>query len=167
MIEFQSFSELMNELHMEAAYLFDHWIVLAILMVSFMVATYTDMTSMKIYDRFNQSLAFLRICLVPLVPITASSFLGFGIGFVVLVIPAIMMMHKMGGDIKFVSIMGTFLGGGLTIIFMFFACLYMLIFSGIRKLQTHQSVRNIATPFAPFFFLSFLTIWMLFGFGVL
>lgn len=166
MIEFQSFSELMAELHMEAAYIFNHKIVLMILVFSFFVATYTDMTEMKIYDRFNQALAFLRICLIPLIPITASSFIGWAVGFFVLIIPAVLLMHKCGGDIKFVSILGTFLGGGLTIIFMFFSCAYMLIYSGIRKIQTKQAVKHIATPFAPFFFMSFMTIWILFAFGV-
>ena len=167
MIEFQTFSELMAELHMEAAYIFEHKIAFMILVFFFFVATYTDMTEMKIYDRFNQALAFLRICLIPLIPVTSSSIIGFAIGFFVLIIPAVMLMHQCGGDIKFVSILGTYLGGGLTIIFMFFACAYMLIYSGIRKIQTKQEVKHIATPFAPFFFLSFITIWMLFGFGVL
>ncbi len=167
MIDLQKISEIMNELHVEASYIFNNWIVLAILVFSFFVATYTDMTSMKIYDRFNQALAFLRICLIPVIPVTSSTLIGCVIGFVVLVIPAIMLMHKCGGDIKFVSVLGSFLGGGLTIIFMFFSCAYMLIYSGIRKIQTKKPVSKIPTPFAPFFFLSFLTIWALFACGVL
>ena len=162
-----TFSEIMNELHMEASYIFNSKIVLAILVFSFFVATYTDMTSMKIYDRFNQSLAFLRICLIPLIPVTPSTIIGCIIGFVVLVLPAIALMHRMGGDIKFVTVLGSFLGGGLTIIFMFFSCTYMLIYSGIRRIQTKKPVSKIPTPFAPFFFLSFLTIWALFACGVI
>ena len=162
-----TFSEIMNELHMEASYIFNSKIVLAVLVFSFFVATYTDMTSMKIYDRFNQALAFLRICLIPLIPVTTSTILGCVIGFVVLVLPAIALMHRMGGDIKFVTVLGSFMGGGLTIIFMFFSCAYMLIYSGIRKIQTKKPVSKIPTPFAPFFFMSFLTIWALFAFGVI
>ena len=113
MIDLQKISEIMNELHVEASYIFNNWIVLAILVFSFFVATYTDMTSMKIYDRFNQALAFLRICLIPVIPVTSSTLIGCVIGFVVLVIPAIMLMHKCGGDIKFVSVLGSFLGGGV------------------------------------------------------
>ena len=122
---------------------------------------------MKIYDKFNIGLAFLRVCLIPVIPVTGSTILGWAIGFFVLIIPAIVMMHKMGGDIKFVSIIGTYLGGGLTIIFMTLACAYMLLYSGIRKLKTKEEVKKIATPFAPFFFLSFVTIWNLFSWGIL
>ena len=160
------FTKTLQEMHVEGGYIFNNWIVLAILVFSFFVATYTDMTSMKIYDRFNMALAFLRICLVPVIPVTASSLIGWAIGFFVLIIPAMLMMHKMGGDIKFVSILGTYFGGGITVVFVFLACVYMLMYSGVRKLQTHQEVRKIATPFAPFFFASFLTVWALFDLGV-
>lgn len=162
-----SFSETMQELHCDAGYLFDNWIVFYILIIACFIATYTDMTTLKIYDKFNISLAFLRLCLFPVVPITFTSFLGWFIGFFVLLVPAIMLMHQCGGDIKFVSIMGTFLGGGLTIIFMFFACLYMLIYSGFMKWKTKQPIRKVLVPFAPFFMFSFITIYIMYGCGIL
>ena len=154
------------DIRLSSSYIFNSWIVLAILLFSFFVATYTDMTSMKIYDRFNQALAFLRICLIPLVPLSFTSILGCVLGFILLVMPAMALMHRMGGDIKFVAVLGSFFGGGLTIVFMFFSCAYMLIYSGIRRWQTKQPVSKIPTPFAPFFFMSFLTIWLLVGLGV-
>ena len=81
-----------------------------------------------------------------------------------LLIPAIVFLQKMGGDIKFIGVIGTYLGCGLTIFMLVLGCLYMLIFSLFRKIITKQNVKNLKTPMAPFFMVSFFTLLILSNF---
>lgn len=141
---------------------FDNGLMVAFLLAAFMYASYTDILEYKIYDKFNLFLMAARLIFV-FIPvygkmITLDSYIGGIIGILVLLIPAVVFLQKMGGDIKFIGVIGTYLGSGLTIFMLVLGCAYMLIFSLIRKIITKEKVKHLKTPMAPFFMLSFFTL---------
>lgn len=144
---------------------FNNGLVVAILLSAFMYASYTDIMEYKIYDKFNFLLLSARLPLVFIpvygLPIKITSYLGGIVAVIALLIPAVVFLQKMGGDIKFMGVMGLYLGLGLTIFTLVLGCFYMLIFSLIRKIVTKQQVKHLKTPMAPFFFLAFFTLLML------
>lgn len=144
---------------------FDNGLVIAFLMAAFMYASYTDLLEYKIYDKFNLFLMAARLVFVFIpvynLPLTWNSYLGSIIGVLVLLIPAVFFMQKMGGDIKFIGVIGFYLGTGLTIFTLVLGCFYMLVFSTIRKIITKKEVKKLKTPMAPFFFLAFFTLTMI------
>lgn len=144
---------------------FDNGLVIAILLSAFMYASYTDLLEFKIYDKFNVFLLGARITLVFIpvygVPITISHFLGLIVAVLALLIPAVVFLQKMGGDIKFMGVMGLYMGIGLTIFTLILGCVYMLLFSLIRKIITKEKVKHLKTPMAPFFFVAFFTLTLI------
>ena len=62
-------------------------------------------------------------------------FLGSIVGVLALLIPAVVFLQKMGGDIKFIGVIGLYLGTGPTILMLIFGCVYMLVFSLFRKIR--------------------------------
>lgn len=144
---------------------FQNGLVIAFLLSAFLYASYTDIMEYKIYDKFN---FFLLVARLPLVfipvyglPLTWSSYLGSIVAVIVLLIPAVVFLQKMGGDIKFMGVMGFYLGLGVTIFTLILGCIYMLLFSLIRKIVTKQKIRYLKTPMAPFFCASFFTLLLL------
>lgn len=141
---------------------FNNGLLIAFLLAAFMYASYTDIMEYKIYDKFNLFLMTARLIFVfiPIYgkPITIDSYLGSIIGILALLIPAVVFLQKMGGDIKFIGVIGMYLGSGLTIFMLVIGCFYMLIFSLIRKIITKEKVKHLKTPMAPFFNLAFFTL---------
>lgn len=148
---------LMNELNN----FFSNQGVVVLLFVFLAVATYTDLKSLKIYNKFNLIFLISRFALFTYLPLTFNHFLGALVGFLVLTIPAVHLMHKMGGDIKFITVLGLFLGLPLTIALLALSCMYMLIFSLFKKLTKKINVKKVLVPFAPFFMISFLTLFII------
>lgn len=147
---------------------FQNGLMIAFLLAAFMYASYTDIMNFKIYDKFNLFLMAARLVFVfiPIYgkPITLDTYLGSIIGIIALLIPAIVFLQKMGGDIKFIGVIGAYLGSGLTIFMLILGCIYMLIFSFFRKIITKQKVKHLKTPMAPFFMASFFTLLILSNF---
>lgn len=183
--------------------LFSNPVLVTTLMMFLAFATYTDIKSLKIYDKFNIVFLIVRIIFI-FIPIygiglTPSHLLGAIAGCLFLFIPAFILLHKMGGDIKFLSILGLYLGVYLTVFLLLISCITMLLFSVIRiiyrklkykkpkeetdevekidvpfvlKVATYISNRAIImnklrqndelTPFAPFFALSFVIMFIIF-----
>ena len=139
--------------------------LIGVLFLFFIGATYTDIKSLKIYNKFNLAFLTTRIVFI-FVPVyglslSVSHIFGALIGFTVLIIPAVALMHKMGGDIKFITVLGLYLGTPLTILLLFISCVTMLLFSLIRKLATKDEVKKALVPFAPFFTISFSIMFII------
>ncbi|WP_368263381.1 prepilin peptidase, partial [Clostridium disporicum] len=114
-------SYLINELNN----FFSNQFIIVLLLLFFAFATYTDLKYLKIYNKFNLALLILRFALIYYLPLSWSHLFGAVVGFLVLTIPAVHLMHKMGGDIKFITILGLFLGLPLTIALLALSCAYM------------------------------------------
>ena len=144
---------------------FSHSYLIGVLFLFFIGATYTDIKSLKIYNKFNLAFLITRIVFI-FIPVyglslSFSHIFGALIGFTVLIIPAVALMHKMGGDIKFITILGLYLGTPLMILLLLISCITMLIFSFIKKLITKDEVKKTLVPFAPFFTISFSIMFII------
>ena len=140
-------------------------VLMIILFTFFGVATITDLKSKKIYNIFNLIffatrlvLGFIPVCTLHF---TIDSILGGILCFAFLTIPAIALMHKMGGDIKFLTVVGLFLGFKMSVILLLISCTYMLIYSLIRKIIDKSFNVKTIVPFAPFFSLGLVTIYII------
>lgn len=146
----------------EALMVADNKILLMVLFAFLIGATITDMRKMKIYDWFNGVFLVVRIAFI-FIPVFSLKFelthlVGGVLGFLFLLAPAMALMHKMGGDIKFMAVLGTYLGGHLTIVFLIIACVYNLIYAMTSVYILKRAKSSVLIPFAPFFLLSFITI---------
>lgn len=142
--------------------LFNNYLLISVMFLFFIGATYTDVKSLKIYNKFNIAFFLTRIIFI-FIPTYNLSFgishiVGALIGFLILTIPAVALMHKMGGDIKFITILGLYLGAPLTILLLIISCVTMLIFSLLKKITTKKEIKKVLVPFAPFFTISFVII---------
>lgn len=154
--------QFINELKHETLLVIDNRVLLGVLLAFLIGATITDMRKMKIYDWFNGLFLAVRIAFI-FIPMYTFKFelthlIGGVVGFVFLLAPAMALMHKMGGDIKFMTVLGTFLGWHLTIVFLLIACLYNLIYAMTSVYILKRAKSSVLIPFAPFFLLSFTTI---------
>lgn len=154
--------QFINGIKHEAILLFDNKVLFFVIFAFLIGATITDVKKMKIYDLYNISFFVVRILFI-FIPIYSLKFglthlFGGLVGFIFLLVPAMALMHKMGGDIKFMAVLGTFLGGHLTVVFLLIACLYNLIYAMTSVYILKKCKANVLIPFAPFFLLSFITI---------
>lgn len=156
------YSSAMNILTNDINAIFNNYLLLVVMSLFFIGATYTDIKSLKIYNKFNLAFLITRIIFIFIPNYNLSFGLthigGAIIGFLVLTIPAVALMHKMGGDIKFITVLGLYLGTPLTIVLLVLSCVTMLIYSFIKKITTNKEIKKVLVPFAPFFTLSFVII---------
>lgn len=118
------------------------------------IASYTDIKSMKIPNKVNILFLLSRFLIISFLPLTLSSLAGGLLAFVVPLIPAIVLMHKMGGDIKCLTVLGLFVGGYNTILMLALSSMYGLIY-----IILFNKKGNIS--FAPFFLISHITLMLL------
>ena len=160
-----SITQKITEIWIQNEGFFQNHLMIGFLLAVFAFATYTDIKERKIYDNFN----FLVFCVrggflfMPTyaAPLTMDNFLGGLLGFIIFLIPAVVFMQKMGGDLKFILVIGFYLGTGLTLFLIAISCCYMLLYSLLRKLVKKVKVKHLATPMAPFFSLAFLTLYII------
>lgn len=133
------------------------------LFIPFIIATYTDLKNQKVYDKFNIAFLMSRLVFVGMLPqyggmpIKMGNIIGALTGALILLIPAMIKMHKMGGDIKFSFVLGLFLGDYFILILMIIACILNLIyFIFMVKVKKDRSNK----PFVPFLFMAYLIIFV-------
>lgn len=134
----------------------NHYVV-ANIFIFLMLATITDIKSFKIPNKLNLAFLISRFALIPLIGFSLYDIVGAIMAFVVLIIPAMIKMHKMGGDIKCMTVVGLFLGAYVTPVFIALSCIYGLIY-GVGKFLILKKCEKM--PFAPFFLISHITIFI-------
>ncbi|MFE8095546.1 prepilin peptidase [Bacillus toyonensis] len=150
----------------EIFYVNSHIFIVAILFLFLFIATYTDLKNMKIYDKFNAVFFATRLLIIILpfgITYQWTHLIGGLIGGLFLLIPAMVLMHKMGGDIKFMFIFGMYLGGYYTIVLLLLSCLIHFIYSIVSIFIFKKQNKKTMVPFAPFFCISY-SILTLVGF---
>lgn len=135
--------------------LYDNPLFLIVLTLFLGIATYTDIKTMKIPNKLNGIFFVVRLLLIPVIGFAVSDVLGALFTFIVLIIPAIIKMHKMGGDIKCLTVVGLYVGIYLAPLFLVMTIIYFWLYAGICLLFK-KKLKNI--PFAPFFFASHITL---------
>ena len=139
--------------HFSNIYLF------VILNIFFIIATYTDLRYMKIYDKFNIALLITRIITAFIFGFSTNLLLGGLVIFLAFLFSAMYTKDKIAGDIKFGGNVGLWLGFIPSIAFVVLTILTNLIhrvFTGNKK----------KIPLAPYFYLSYL-IFTLYYFLIL
>lgn len=123
------------------------------------VIAYIDFKTYKIPNKLNIGIVLLRLLLIPFIGIiTPQNLLSSVIGFLFFLIPAMIVSHKMGGDIKCITALGLFFNLKLFIAFLLISTMLSL---GIHILMKAQYKVKIL-PFAPFFFATHLIFSIIF-----
>ncbi|WP_257985745.1 prepilin peptidase [Bacillus sp. M6-12] len=140
--------------------LYGNYYLVAILTLFLGIATYTDMKSMKIPNKLNLTFGIIAIGIIPFMDYSTSEIIsritGSLFGFFVLLIPAMIKMHKMGGDIKCIAVVGLYLGFFQVPIFLVLACISGMVYIYFR-FRTGKPIGNM--PFAPFFLLAHISLF--------
>lgn len=117
------------------------------------IIAYIDFKTYKIPNKLNLALVGLRLILIPFIGmISIQNILASIVGFFFFLIPAMIIMHQMGGDIKCVAALGLFFNVKLFIVFILLSVLLSLAVHVFMK----QKFKTKILPFAPFFFLAHL-----------
>ena len=146
---------------------FKNPLVLIIMFCFLSYSTYTYLKNKKIYTVSNGLFLLCRIILI-FIPVynlkfNLNSLLG-GIGvWLLMIIPAIIVMAKMGGDIKLGIVLGLYLGLDLSLIFLILTVIISLIHLGIKIYIKKDITTKTYVPYAPYFLISFI-VMMLFSF---
>lgn len=152
----------LNGINTDLNTIMNNYFIVIILLGFLVTATYTDIKCMKIYDKFNVIFLITRMLLIfmPVVGLefTLNNLVGGIAGFLFLLIPAMALMHQMGGDIKFMGVLGLYLGFYATIILLIISCIYNIIYSIVSIFVLKRSKAKTNIPFAPFFLLAFITL---------
>lgn len=158
----------------------DQNIILILLLNAFMIfATYTDIKSMKIYNKFNIVMLVTRIIsFIVLFSMNQITLLEIGmfvlgaiIMFLAFLIPAMITLDSIGGDIKFAFNVGLWVGthGGLLIavIASITNFLFRIFFVGKDQKDPYMKIfLNVpvffkakkVVPLGPFFYLGYLIL---------
>lgn len=123
------------------------WILL-LLFLFLGIATYTDLKNLKIPNKLNGAFLIIRILIIPIVGFGWTNIGGAILAFIALMIPAMVKMQKMGGDIKCLTVVGLYLGVYITPIFILIACIGLALYTGVQYVIFKKGGM---LPFAPFF----------------
>ena len=124
-------------------------ILTPVFMFMFM-ASKIDSKELRIPNQLNFAMFLLRLLVVPLYPIGAEHLLGFVLGGLFIMIPAIIILKPMGGDIKFLAVLGFWMGDVTILVTMIFAAIFFIVYAGIIK----KKERKESVAFAPFMSIS-------------
>lgn len=117
--------------------IFSNPLVTSVLLCYLIIATYTDLKYLKIYDKFNISLVIVRIIFMFTprynVGLSLDNIIASLSTFVILLTIAVILMHKMGGDIKFLTAFMLFFDVKFMFVFMAIASVVNLIYLLILK----------------------------------
>lgn len=140
-----------NHIHEDVLSVYTEPIVVIVLTLFMLIASYIDIKYLKIPNWLNGLFLLSRFLLIPIMGFGMSHVLGAIIAYVLLLIPAMIVMLKMGGDLKHIFVLGTFYGAWLIVPFLLVAT----FMQGIVIIFCKLTGRNVKLlPFAPFFFLS-------------
>lgn len=96
-------------------------------------ATYTDIKYLKIYNKFNLLIIFIRVIFIFIpnnsLPFTFQNIIASTVAFTSFLAMAVIFMHKMGGDIKFIGAFMLFFNFEYMIVFVMIASILSLIYS--------------------------------------
>ncbi|TBX14950.1 hypothetical protein BFS06_12135 [Clostridium perfringens] len=150
---------------------FDTYRISILLLIPFLIATYTDLKYMKIYNNFNLFLLIYFIVYF-LLPEPIGMGMHFAllwprifaslISMLILLIPAMILMHKMGGDIKFLGVIALFTGPYVIISTLILACIINLIYFIINIYLLKRDAKETNKPFAPFLTISYIILFIIF-----
>ncbi|WPS85487.1 A24 family peptidase (plasmid) [Brevibacillus halotolerans] len=148
-----SIANYLEQVQQSLAHLYQNPIVAIVFTTFLVLATISDVKTRKIPNMLNGIFMIARFILIPWLSFSMYDIAGGLVAFVALLIPAIVKMQKMGGDIKMAGVIGLYTGVYLVPVFIVLACIYFALYVGASKRML---------PFAPFFLASNLTLMTIF-----
>ncbi|MFF2531581.1 prepilin peptidase [Brevibacillus sp. NPDC058079] len=139
----------LEQVQQSLAHLYQNPLVAIVFTIFLVVASVVDVKSRKIPNVFNTIFLLARFALIPWLSFSMFDIVGAIVAFIALLIPAMVKMQKMGGDIKMAGVIGLYTGVYLIPVFIVLACIYFALYVGASKRML---------PFAPFFLASNLTL---------
>lgn len=125
-------------------------------------ASVMDIKTLKVKNELNLAflLAGVSFWILPSNALTlgVQHFIGLVVGFLLLFIPGMIANHAFGGDIKFVAVMGFWIGPYAISLVLFLACLIQALNFIVHSLLKRRSSKKIILPFAPAFTVSFFIL---------
>lgn len=121
------------------------WITMLLFLT---VATYTDVKTLKIPNKLNGAFLIARLILIPFVGLAIGDVIGAILAGLALLIPAMVKMQKMAGDIKIAFVLGLYMGVALVPVFFVGASVMLALTTFISG---YFGKKLILLPFAPFF----------------
>ena len=116
---------------------FNNGLLTFVLLTYLLIATYTDLKYMKIYDKFNMSLVAVRVIfmIIPIYtyPLKMGNVMASISIFIIMLTIGVILMHKMGGDIKFITALMLFFDMEFMFIFMAISSLLNLVYLIVLK----------------------------------
>lgn len=151
--------------------IYKYWNTFIPFVVFILWASVTDLKTMKI--RNYQNLAFflvgLTLWIVSILDLFHTGFtLGIGhfygaiVGFLLLFIPGMILNTPMGGDIKFVTVMGFWIGPTAILLLLIFSSVIQLLILIGKSIKLKSFSMKNKFPFAPAFSLSFFILLLIF-----
>lgn len=137
----------MSNFLQESCFIFENPLASTVLLLYLLIATYTDVKYLKIYNKFNLSLVFVRLLFLFL-PVYSVGFrfdniIASLIVFFVMLTFAVIFMHKMGGDIKFLTAFMLFFDVKFMLVFMSIASVLNLIYSIVLKVYLLKEQKKV------------------------
>ena len=126
--------------------------MLPILIFCFAASKY-DMESMKIPNDLNKLFLMCRFLFIYWVPIKSEHIIGFLLGGLLILIPAMVINRPMGGDIKFCAVLGAWTNDAIIMTSLALGIILFIANALIRKYDRKKMV-----AFGPFVCLGFVLI---------
>lgn len=165
-------------------------VTICIIILFLLFSSYTDIKELKIYDKSTIAFLIIRVILIFIpqynLPFMLTHLLGGLFGFLIFLIPAMICLLPMGGDIKLMGVLGMYLGLPTMVIFLFILCISSLIYMPTNraiiyiknkkrkenniKVEINKNKewsiedrkkkvsKGLLIPLCPFFLFSFITI---------
>lgn len=126
-------------------------------LIFLLLASYFDIKYRKIPNKLNLLFFIIRFAMIPLVGFSASNIYGFLFGFFIILIPAMIVCKPMGGDIKAMAVLGLYLELLGIFVLLVGTIIVSLMYFFFEKIRGRKKVE---IPFAPFFLISFIAIFI-------
>lgn len=152
-------ANLLEKLEAEITVLMSQPLLWSCLLVFLLIASYTDIKSLKIPNWLTGSFLFTRLLLIPFVGISWSDIGAAIFLYAFIFIIGFITYTSMGGDLKAVFVIGLYLGFSLSVVFIVLSIVYLAlvgIFYTIRKAKKDTDI-----PFAPIFLVAYLSLFIL------
>ncbi|MEK5209533.1 A24 family peptidase [Psychrobacillus sp. FSL H8-0510] len=133
--------------------IFDSPYIPILFMAFLLIAAYTDIKYRKIYNWLNVTFFILWFITIPIHGFSWMNIIGAILGFVLMLIPAMVKNQKMGGDIKAAGVIGLYMGvPGIFPFFLMTATTFIVYVLVMRLFGKQLQL----LPMGPFFLGAFL-----------
>lgn len=142
---------------------YSNWYTMLPILTFLLFASISDLQTLKIPNYLNRAFFMSRFLFVPWVPFGVDNIMGLVFGGLLILIPAMIMMKPMGGDIKLVAALGIWTNDAVIITSMLIGILLFVGYAFMKK-----SGRKEMIAFGPFVSLGYANLSIIvIGLGLL